>query len=183
MILESCPKITGNDPPGSPGSLHWPLLASRFCSASFAHGHLTQESELPAGAARNNNPYFPGFVWFGPQISGGWFFCWWDGNPWIKGTSIIFENKTSHNLCVPNNKKSTRFQGRALDSQKKMVQIVQIEKFDSLNCPKNKIFTQRMGSLNPNLFGWNSLGWRVEAQLKCQNLRWAYTNTLRAPVL
>ena len=41
-----------------------------------------------------------------------------------------------------------------------------------------------MGSLNPNLFGEEIL-WDEElnSQLKCQNLRWVYTNTLRPSIV
>ena len=89
-----------------------------------------------------------------------------------------------HTICVcSKQQKEHKIPRMDIGFTKKMVQIVQIEKFDSLNCPKKKDLHTKNEILESQIFGWNSLGWRVEAQLKCQNLRWAYTNTLRPSVV
>ena len=175
MILESCPKITGMGRiPRIPGESQWrlepPLTAACFTFLLRIFCPRPPDSRVgtPSRGSSQQHPqlcriclvWAPNHRWL--------VFCWWDGNPWIKGTSTIFENKTSHNLCV--------FQTAKRDIHKIPRMDIGFTKKNGTNCtnrkvrcpelpPKKKDLHTKHGILESQPFwGRNSLGWRVEAQ-------------------
>ena len=145
MILESCPKITGNDPPGSPGESQWrqrspPLTAACFTFLLRIFCPRPPDSRVGTpsrGSSQQHPPTSQDLFGLGPKLAVAGFFVGGMEIHESKVTSIIFENKTSHNLCVFQTTK------RAQDSKdghwihkKEWYKLYKSKRFDSLNCPK-----------------------------------------------